>query len=103
MSIRRGHLWILLATPLLVSGGRVYLHDLARRPRLPVKGSGLAKEIEVFPRHNVIGEGGFANAIHGPPGQNEEEHSGAAIGQMRSMTKNMKRQWRGKGDRGTDR
>jgi hypothetical protein len=33
-----------------------------------VKGSGLAEGIEVFPRHNAIGEGEFGNAIRGPLG-----------------------------------
>ena len=68
MSRRGGHLWILLATPLLASECRVYVHDLARRVGLPVKGWGLADGIEVFPRHNAIGEGGFGNAMRGPLG-----------------------------------
>ena len=68
MSKRGGHLWILLETPLLAKECRVYIHDLARRLGLPVKGSGLAHGIEVFPRHNAIGEGGFGNAIRGPLG-----------------------------------
>ena len=33
-----------------------------------MKGSGLAEGIEVFPRHNAIGEGEFGNAIRGPLG-----------------------------------
>ena len=68
MSKRGGHLWILLATPLLAKECRVYIHDLATRLGLPVKGSGLADGIEVFPRHNAIGEGEFGNAIRGPLG-----------------------------------
>ena len=68
MSKRGGHLWILLATPLLAKECRVYIHDLATRLGLPVKGSGLAEGIEVFPRHNAIGEGEFGNAIRGPLG-----------------------------------
>ena len=68
MSKRGGHLWILLATPLLASECRVYIHDLARRLGLPVKGSGLADGIEVFPRHNAISEGEFGNALRGPLG-----------------------------------
>jgi hypothetical protein len=68
MSKRGGHLWILLATPLLASECRVYIHDLGRSLGLPVKGSGLADGIEVFPRHNAIGEGEFGNAIRGPLG-----------------------------------
>jgi len=68
MSKRGGHLWILLATPLLASECRVYIHDLGRSLGLPVKGSGLADGIEVFPRHNAIGEGEFGDAICGPLG-----------------------------------
>ena len=68
MSKRGGHLWILLATPLLAKECRVYIHDVAQRLGLPVKGSGSADGIEVFPRHNVIGEGEFGNAIRGPLG-----------------------------------
>lgn len=68
MSKRGGHLWILLAAPLLASECRVYIHDLARRLGLPVKSSGLADGIEVFPRHNAIGEGEFGHALRGPLG-----------------------------------
>jgi hypothetical protein len=56
MSKREGHLWILLATPLLAKDCRIYIHDLAARLEVPVKGSGLGDGIEVFPRHNAIGE-----------------------------------------------
>ena len=49
MSKRGGHLWIFLATPLLAKECRIYIHDLALRLGVPVKGSGLADGIEVFP------------------------------------------------------
>jgi hypothetical protein len=68
MSKREGHLWIFLATPLLAKECRIYIHDLAARLGLPVKGWGLADGIEVFPRHNAIGDGRFGNAIRGPLG-----------------------------------
>ena len=68
MSKRGGHLWILLARPLLARECRIYIHDLAARLGVPVKGSGLADGIEVFPRHNAIGDGEFGNAIRGPLG-----------------------------------
>jgi len=68
MSRRGGHLWIFLATPLLAKECRIYIHDLAARLGLPVKGWGLADGIEVFPRHNAIGDGRFGNAIRGPLG-----------------------------------
>jgi hypothetical protein len=68
MSKRGGHLWIFLATPLLARDCRIYVHDLARRLGVPVKGSGLAEGIEVFPKHDAIGAGEFGNAIRGPLG-----------------------------------
>lgn len=68
MSKRGGHLWIFFATPLLARDCRIYVHDLARRLGVPVKGSGLAEGIEVFPKHDAIGAGEFGNAIRGPLG-----------------------------------
>src|SRR5215471_4670606 len=68
MSKRGGHLWIFLATPLLAKECRIYIYDVAARLGLPVKGWGLGDGIEVFPRHNAIGEGQFGNAIRGPLG-----------------------------------
>jgi hypothetical protein len=68
MSRRGGHLWIFLATPLLAKECRIYIHDLALRLGVPVKGSGLAEGIEVFPKHDAIGAGEFGNAIRGPLG-----------------------------------
>jgi hypothetical protein len=68
MSKRGGHLWIFLATPLLANECRIYIHDLAQRLGVPVKGAGLADGIEVFPKHDAIGPGDFGNAIRGPLG-----------------------------------
>ena len=68
MSRRGGHLWIFLATPLLAQECRIYIHDLALSLGVPVKGSGLAEGIEVFPKHDAIGAGEFGNAIRGPLG-----------------------------------
>src|SRR5499427_2832270 len=68
MSRRGGHLWIFLATPLLAKECRIYIHDLARRLGVPVKGAGLADGIEVFPKHDAIAPGDFGNAIRGPLG-----------------------------------
>ena len=68
MSRRGGHLWIFLATPLLARECRVYVHDLALRLGVPVKGAGPADGIEVFPKHDAIGPGDFGNAIRGPLG-----------------------------------
>ena len=68
MSKRGGHLWIFLAGPLLARKCRVYIYDLAQKLGVPVKGSGLAEGIEVFPKHVEIQEGAFGNAIRGPLG-----------------------------------
>jgi len=68
MSKRGGHLWIFLAIPLLARECRIYIYDLARRLEVPVKGSGLAEGIEVFPKHDEIQRGAFGNAIRGPLG-----------------------------------
>jgi hypothetical protein len=68
MSKRGGHLWIFLATPLLARECRIYIHDLALRLGVPVKGAGLADGIEVFPKQDAIGAGEFGNAIRGPLG-----------------------------------
>ena len=68
MSKRGGHLWIFLARPLLARECRIYIHDLASRLGVPVKGAGLADGIEVFPKHDAIGAGEFGNAIRGPLG-----------------------------------
>jgi hypothetical protein len=68
MSRRGGHLWIFLAAPLLARDCRIYIHDIALRLGVPVKGSGLREGIEVFPKHDVIAAGGFGNAIRGPLG-----------------------------------
>lgn len=68
MSRRGGHLWIFMAVPLLARKCRIYIHDLAQRLGVPVKGSGLAEGIEVFPKHDEIQEGAFGNALRGPLG-----------------------------------
>ncbi len=68
MSRRGGHLWIFLAAPLLARLCRIYIYDLAGRLGVPVKGTGLADGIEVFPKHDSIAKGAFGNAIRGPLG-----------------------------------
>lgn len=68
MSKRGGHLWIFLAVPLLAKKCRIYIYDLAGRLGVPVKGSGLAEGIEVFPKHDAIASGAFGNALRGPLG-----------------------------------
>ncbi len=68
MSQRGGHLWIFLETPLLARECRIYIYDLAMRLGVPVKGNGLAKGIEIFPKHDELGPDEFGNAIRGPLG-----------------------------------
>jgi hypothetical protein len=78
-SRRGGHLWIIAEQPLLARDCRVYIHSLARRLKVPVKGtllqpgspSGratLADGIEVFPKQDQIRAAEFGNAIRGPLG-----------------------------------
>jgi hypothetical protein len=68
MSKRGGHLWILLEVPLLARQCRIYIYDLAGRLGVPVKGTGLAEGIEVFPKHDSIAARAFGNALRGPLG-----------------------------------
>jgi len=68
MSQRGGHLWIFLGTPHLAQDCRIYIHELASRLGVPVKGNGLAEGIEIFPKHDELGPGEFGNAIRGPLG-----------------------------------
>ena len=68
MSRRGGHLWIFMSAPLPARKCRAYIYDLAQRLGVPVKGSGLAEGIEVFPKHDEIQEGAFGNALRAPLG-----------------------------------
>jgi len=67
---RRGaHLWIFAEKPLLARHCRIYIYNLARQLKVPVKGSaGLAEGIEVFPRQDELEPDEFGNAIRGPLG-----------------------------------
>lgn len=67
---RRGaHLWIFAEKPLLARDCRIYIYNLARRLKVPVKGGvGLAEGIEVFPRQDEVKTDEFGNAIRGPLG-----------------------------------
>ena len=78
-SRRGGHLWIFAEQPLLARDCRVYIHSLARRLKVPVKGAllevgsqtrvtTLADGIEVFPKQDQIPATEFGNAIRGPLG-----------------------------------
>lgn len=76
-SRRGGHLWIFAAEPLLARHCRLYIHSLARRLKVPVKGTrldqisssaALADGIEVFPKQDEVPADEFGNAIRGPLG-----------------------------------
>ena len=78
-SRRGGHLWIFAAQPLLARDCRLYIHGLARRLKVPVKGAqqeqalstkpaALADGIEVFPKQDEVHADEFGNAIRGPLG-----------------------------------
>jgi hypothetical protein len=67
-SRRGGHLWLFAGQPLLARDCRLYIYNLARRLRVPVKGAGLAEGIEVFPRQDAVPAQEFGNAIRGPLG-----------------------------------
>ena len=74
-SRRGGHLWIFAAEPLLARDCRLYIHSLASRLKVPVKGtqhdqtsSVLADGIEVFPKQDEVPADEFGNAIRGPLG-----------------------------------
>lgn len=78
-SRRGGHLWIFAEQPLLASDCRLYIHSIARRLKVPIKGSTvktgassdtpvLADGIEIFPKQDRLDSGEFGNAIRGPLG-----------------------------------
>jgi hypothetical protein len=68
MSRRGAHLWILGAQPLLARECRFWITRVAMKLGIPVKGSGTAEGIEIFPKHDELKEGDFGNAIRGPLG-----------------------------------
>src|SRR6185437_8295839 len=78
-SRRGGHLWIFAEQPLLASDCQLYIHNLARRLKVPIKGSVvqpesspetavLADGIEIFPKQDQLKPGKFGNTIRGPFG-----------------------------------
>ena len=68
MSRRGAHLWILAERPLLARECRLWITGIALKLGIPVKGSGTAEGIEIFPKHDELREGDFGNAIRGPLG-----------------------------------
>src|SRR6266851_8510433 len=73
-SRRGGHLWIFAEKPLLSRDCRIYIHNLARRVRVPIRGAtpepgeSLCDGIEVFPKQDEIPINEFGNALRGPLG-----------------------------------
>jgi hypothetical protein len=78
-SRRGGHLWIFAERPLLATECRFYIHSIARRLKVPIKGSVATSEtssepsimvdgIEIFPKQDQLSSGEFGNAIRGPLG-----------------------------------
>jgi len=67
-SRRGGHLWVFFESPQPARSCRIYVHDLALRLGVPVKGNGLPEGIEIFPKHDGLKKGEFGNAIRGPLG-----------------------------------
>lgn len=66
---RRGaHLWIFGEQPLLARQCRLLISGLAQKLGIPVKGTGTAEGIEIFPKHDELKDGDFGNAIRGPLG-----------------------------------
>lgn len=74
MSRRGGHLWIFMQTPLLSRECRIYVHDLAQRLGIQLKGAGRADGIEIFPKHDALAAGEFGNAMRGPLGVHRATH-----------------------------
>jgi len=68
MSRRGAHLWILGEQPLLARECRSWIASVAEKLGIPVKGTGTAEGIEIFPKHDELKEGDFGNAIRGPLG-----------------------------------
>jgi len=78
-SRRGGHLWIFAEQRLPASDCRLYIHSIASRLKVPIKGSAAATEtspetpiladgIEMFPKQDRLNPGEFGNAIRGPLG-----------------------------------
>lgn len=67
-SRRGGHLWIFFDRPVLARHARRYIHHLATRLSVRLKGSGLTEGIELFPKQDVLEDGQFGNAIRAPLG-----------------------------------
>ncbi len=67
-SRRGGHLWIFAERPLRARDCRLYIFNLAKQLKVPVKGTGLADGIEVFPKQDEVLVNEFGNAIRAPLG-----------------------------------
>lgn len=78
-SRRGGHLWIFAEKPLLARACRRYIHALAARLNVPVRGAIrdahgedavpiCVDGIEVFPKQDRVSRTGYGNALRGPLG-----------------------------------
>ena len=77
-SRRGGHLWIFAQQPLLARACRKYIHGLAARLNVPIRGAirdsnskdvaVCAEGIEVFPRQDRLSSTGYGNALRAPLG-----------------------------------
>jgi hypothetical protein len=67
-SRRGGHLWIFAESPLLAGACRIYIHNLALRVGVPVKGSGVTEGIEIFPKQDSVDTEAYGNSIRAPLG-----------------------------------
>jgi hypothetical protein len=79
LSRRGGHLWVFMEPPALARDCRIYFLNLALELGIPIKGPNPKKDdatvietvsdgVEVFPKQDEIGPGGFGNAVRGPLG-----------------------------------
>ena len=78
-SRRGGHLWIFAEQPLLARDCRRYIHTLAARLDVPIRGKSrdatakdtvaiCAEGIEVFPKQDRLSSTGYGNALRAPLG-----------------------------------
>lgn len=66
---RRGaHLWVFGQEPLPTRECRLLMSGLAQKLGIPMKGSGSAEGLEIFPKRDELKDGDFGNAIRGPLG-----------------------------------
>ena len=66
---RRGaHLWVFGERPMLAQHCRTFAMNLCRKLKIPVKGTGPAEGVEIFPKQDTIRADEYGNAIRAPLG-----------------------------------